>query len=373
MIIRKKCVTLHNKLFSATYKRAMTLHIFNPDHDLALASGLVNFTAPHAGRQLRHDQGWLPAIWATEGDEVLVDNEEQAVTEWRRTFKNSKHVAFRQKHRSFGGEHREVSPWGWNAALRTQLLRLRLAEECIPTYDELQEIRQLSHRRTAAWLLPQLRMENTLGQAEEYTDASAVERIMQSQSHIVLKAPWSSSGRGIRFFRIQKPTESDLRWMQHVVERQGSIMIEPLFNKAKDFAMEFYSDGQGNISCLGLSLFHTENGAYTGNIIATEQRKREILNNYLVRSDLPDLVQERICQLLGPLFNGKYQGPFGVDMMTSEAMDLHPCVEINLRRTMGHVALAAGKLLNPNEDDDIVYAMHIDYTNNKYKLRIKRL
>ena len=46
----------------------MTLHIFNPEHDIALASGLANFTAPHAGRQLRHDLGFLPAIWAQEGD-----------------------------------------------------------------------------------------------------------------------------------------------------------------------------------------------------------------------------------------------------------------------------------------------------------------
>ena len=31
----------------------MTLHVFNPEHDIALASNLSNFTAPHAGRQLR--------------------------------------------------------------------------------------------------------------------------------------------------------------------------------------------------------------------------------------------------------------------------------------------------------------------------------
>ena len=33
------------------------LQIFNPEHDIALAANLSNFTAPHAGRQLRHDLG----------------------------------------------------------------------------------------------------------------------------------------------------------------------------------------------------------------------------------------------------------------------------------------------------------------------------
>ena len=42
----------------------MKLHIFNPEHDLALAANLSNFTAPHAGRQLRADLGFIPAIWA---------------------------------------------------------------------------------------------------------------------------------------------------------------------------------------------------------------------------------------------------------------------------------------------------------------------
>ena len=56
----------------------MTLHIFNPEHDIALASGLANFTAPHAGRQLRHDLGFLPALWASEGDIIMVDDVDQA-------------------------------------------------------------------------------------------------------------------------------------------------------------------------------------------------------------------------------------------------------------------------------------------------------
>ena len=60
----------------------------------------------------------------------------------------------------------------------------------------------------------------------------------------------------------------------------------------------------------------------------------------------------------------------GIDMMVVKEnglRKLHPCVEINLRRTMGHVALA----MSPT-DDDIRYVMRIEYTDN-YKLRIRKL
>ena len=51
----------------------MILHVFNPEHDIALASNLSNFTAPHAGRQLRYDLGFLPALWAEDGDIIKID------------------------------------------------------------------------------------------------------------------------------------------------------------------------------------------------------------------------------------------------------------------------------------------------------------
>ena len=49
----------------------MKLHIFNPDHDLALAANQKIFTAPHAGRLLRGDLSFIPALWADDGDLVL--------------------------------------------------------------------------------------------------------------------------------------------------------------------------------------------------------------------------------------------------------------------------------------------------------------
>ena len=134
--------------------------------------------------------------------------------------------------------------------------------------------------------------------------------------------------------------------------------------------MEFESDGKGEVRYLGLSLFHTQNGAYTGNVLATEEEKLEKISRYIPACLLND-IQEKICAILGPLYREKYAGPFGVDMMVVSGEDhrhflLNPCVEINLRRTMGHVALALSKQVPSG------YVMRIDYTENTYKLRIQQ-
>lgn len=144
-------------------------------------------------------------------------------------------------------------------------------------------------------------------------------------------------------------------------------MVEPYYSKVKDFGMEFESDGKGHIEYLGMSLFHTANGAYTGNLLASESAKKEIISRYIPDALLKK-VQQKICTELGETYKGKYQGPFGIDMMVCANSLLHPCVEINLRRTMGHVALA----LSPT-DYDIRRVMRIDYVSNNYQLTINRL
>ena len=339
------------------------LHIFNPEHDIALASNLANFTAPHAGRQLRMDLGFLPAIWAKEGDYVLVDNVEHAGKACRRVTRQAGKSLFADvSPKDIDG----ISVWGWDKALKAQLKRKGCDPSLLPSDAYLEHIRQLSHRRTSARLLPLLQMERTVGEAYECTKPEEVEALLQKYGQIVLKAPWSSSGRGVRFCENEKGEMRNEKWMRNVISRQGSIMVEPYYDKIKDFGMEFSADGQGHIRYEGLSLFHTVNGAYVGNILATERAKQEMLSRY-IPDDFIGCIQEKITSLLDL---GDYAGPFGVDMMIVKSPSgflLHPCVEINLRRTMGHVALS----LTP-DDDEIVKVMRIELTDH-YKLKINKL
>lgn len=369
----------------------MTLHIFNPEHDIALASDLSNFTAPHAGRQLCHDLGYLPALWADEGDAVLVDSVDLAerslrkvVTAGRRLKLIDRQVGVRLVSSSGALSLSGVKPWGWNKALCARLKRGGVDAALLPTDEQLGFIRQLSHRRIAAQLLTRLRREGTLGESFECTRAEEVEALLGRYGRLVLKAPWSSSGRGLRFLDKERtPLQMQAGWLRNLLERQGSVMVEPYYNKVKDFGMEFTALADGTIRYDGLSLFHTTNGAYTGNILATEAAKRQMLSRY-IPTDLLDAVRVDVCRLLAPVFQDCYAGPFGIDMMVlsrGELMDtgiehcgnsndqrvfcLHPCVEINLRCTMGHVALA----LAPH-DDDIMAVMRIEYNGSTYQLKL---
>ena len=366
------------KIFARKFEK-MTIHIFNPEHDIALAANLSNFTAPHAGRQLRSDLGFLPALWAKEGDAVLVDDQERAEQGYKRLAQLlKKHLAgaFQAQDVRFVGLKQlsalenvtRVDPWGWNVAQKAQLKRSGVADDVLPQDERLEEIRQLSHRRTSAKVLPKLMMEGTIGESYECFTEQEIETLLGRYDRLVLKAPWSSSGRGLRFVTRDSFTPQVKGWLRHLLEAQGSVMAEPFYDKEKDFGVEFWATETGEILYEGLSLFHTSNGAYTGNLLATEKLKREILSRY-ISTDLLDNVTETIKTELSPILKGKYTGPFGVDMMIvkGENFMLHPCVEINLRRTMGHVALA----LRPT-DDDVVRVMRIAYSEGRYKMNIER-
>ncbi len=358
--------------------KSKTLHIFNPEHDIALASNLANFTAPHAGRELRADLGYLPVLWAEEGDMVLVDNVDYAMKAYRNLRRRIRYqqgaiplpklnIHFAAGNDASIRQATAVNPWGWDKTLTASLKRKGIDELLMPDDDRLDMIRRLSHRRTSAQLLPMLQQKGTVGESYECTRPDEVEALLARYGQVVMKAPWSSSGRGLRFLSSERtPFKMQAGWFRNVVAVQGSVMVEPFYNKVKDFGMEFYVEEPGKIRYLGLSLFHTANGAYVGNILATEKTKYEYISRYIPVC-LIDAIKQDIMSFKGL---ESYTGPFGVDMMVvagEKGFLLHPCVEINLRRTMGHAALA----LTPVEDG-LRYVMRIEVTND-YKLRINKL
>ena len=341
-----------------------TLHIFNPGHDLALAADIDNFTPPHAARALRGSLDYIPALWAKDGDVVLVDYAPHA----RRAFTRvSQQVAkYRPWHepevkfveeRDLHNIHVDsIDPWGWDRSLSYSLRRRGVDERLLPDADTLRQVRDESHRRTAKQLLGHV----GISEAFECSTLNDIHDLIYKYNKVVAKAPWSSSGRGIRFLN-DTLDEHTLGWLRNTIAQQGSVMVEPLYNKVLDFGMEFQRCGDGTVAYMGLSLFQTINGAYTGNLLATEAVKREILSQYIDLADL-DTFTTAACEYLGRQLT--YVGPFGIDMMALEGRRL-ALAEINLRRTMGHVALAISPL-----DDDLRRVMHIE-TGNIYKLKIR--
>ena len=347
----------------------MKLLVFNPEHDLALAANLSNFTAPHAGRQLRADLGFIPAIWAAADDYVHVENVEDAERRFLRLTRRP-FGRFIAKEQICKHKFTAVDVWGWDLAIRAFLLRWGIDAAILPSVTQIDDIRQLSHRRYAMQLLDCLQMPGIIGSSCETNQIENIIDRLHSGEHLVVKAPWSSSGRGVRFME-DDVNIYDNGWLRNVIVKQGSVMVEPYYNKVKDFGMEFVSDGNGSVSYIGLSLFQTSNGAYTGNILASEEEKESLISRY-IPIDLLKTVQQKICAKMGSWLKDQYTGVFGIDMMVVRRDDgdgflLHPCVEINLRRTMGHVAISLTELTS-----GLPKLMKIEYDSNIYKMKISK-
>src|SRR5574344_300937 len=349
----------------------MKLHVFNPEHDLALANNDVNFVPPHAARQMGFDLSFIQTLWADGGDAVMVEDRQTAekALSLLRCKKPDVKIVTKDDIKSLDVTYVDV--WGWDPSICKKLHNAGVKTSLLCDKGGLENIRNLSNRSFAGKVLKTLKdnIDGLCGSSRYCTSMQEVEEQIYFWDDVVLKAPWSSSGRGLRFAKgkIEPPLTG---WCKNLLLHQGGISVEPYYNKVKDFGVEFSSDGHGKIKYEGLSLFTTVNGAYTGNILASEEKKRGLLSAYLPLGFL-DLVINEICNILAPEFCGKYAGPFGVDMMIVSGRNnygfmLHPCVEINLRRTMGHVSLHLSK------DEEKMSVMSINYNKN-YKIKIMNL
>ena len=364
----------------------MKLHIFNPEHDLALASNLRQFTAPHAGRQLRSDLSFIPALWADEGDLVLVDDIDNA----------------RDKVRHLGGDLVDkvefitkvqlahfiktefldsVHPWGWDLSLKGELEHIGIPEIALPGDAILNKVRALSSRQWAA--------EHLQSGVRFVQSVAEVKSLVREWGKAVIKAPWSSSGRGVRFvsadeFREGSGYPSFERWVGNIIYRQGGVTVEPYYNKVMDFGMEFEMV-DGKVLYRGLSLFDTIKNAYSGNVLCPEDKKVEMMARYVSPERLLQ-IRQHVIDVMEPALKGIYSGPFGVDMMiyakeqnlpasdgaSSDVQDdfgVNECIEVNLRRTMGHVAIDLADYLQETSSE-LNQLMRVEFDGNRYHLRI---
>lgn len=290
----------------------MTLYIFNPENDMALADGHPGYTAPAQIQQMRRELWWLPQWWAEEEDIVWNGEERLNLSDDTR-----------------------ILPWGWSPALCHQLEQAGVQESLLPTQDKIEQIRQLSHRQTAVSLLQELRDELPLdghlaGQSALCQSIEEAEETVNAYGEALLKSPWSSSGRGL--MKTDNPQWK--AWAKRILKAQGSVVVEQFLHKVTDFALEFWLDGKGGVEYRGLSLFYTnERGAYLGNWVAPEEQKLAWLAQYIPLQYL----QEIRAWWTARLSRFDYAGPVGIDMMLAQE-GICPCIETNWRWTMGLVS-----------------------------------
>lgn len=351
----------------------MDLHIFNPEHDIALAYDVPHLTIPHVAQEMRMNLGFLPAFWAKDGDAVLVDDIKYALKASKQYKGMIADVLFVEKTDLASLPLDGVKPWGWDCRVCAELAENGVAADILPTEGQLADVRRFSDREQTKEMLHAVRKGiegDTCGESFVATAMDEACSIIRQLGNAVVKAPWSSSGRGVRYVS-DAADQPKLSWIRHTLQHQGKVMIEPRYNKMCDFAMEFVSTPDGGVRYCGLSVFKTLNAQYTGNVVGSERFKCDLLSRYVSETLLDDIAS-RLEQNLTAMLSGRYAGEFGVDMMVVAGAEgdrflLHPCVEINLRRTMGHLALSLY-----GGDDEHARLMSIVHDVN-YQLKLQRI
>lgn len=313
------------------------LLLFNPEHDYALANGGPYYIPPAAVKLLSSRLQYLPMVWAQTGDFILrADNIIQS-------YPDLKSMSVK----AINDKLENIETWGWNPALRHRLLSLGIRENLLPDLIYLNTLRQLSHRRIS---ISCNRFLSSPIIPTEIDSVSEAEKYAAYHRGCFFKLPWSSGGRGV-LATIELNSSQIKEWVTGGIRRQGSILAEPFIDRSLDFA-SLWTITDGIVGFDGLSVSLSDGrGKYKGNLLGTQ----EDLSSYISRftsnlsSHIIDRQKEFISNKIAPFYNGK----LGIDMACDKNGTVYPCIEVNLRRTMGHVAmdylsfLQGGKSLPP--------------------------
>ena len=317
--------------------------VFNPEHDMALSNGDRHFIAPQNIRDMARDLAPLMSYVGSDGPLV----------------------------------------WGWDHAICEQLLRMGIPADELPSTEALASLRGHSGRQSAHELLSMFHAQHAggpyTGESIIVTDTDQLTPFVARHHHVVLKAPYSSSGKGLRHVKTHpvppceggksspaentsmstsSPSQGGMErissWAEALIRRHGYLTAEPCYNKVQDFAIEFIVTDD-TCRFIGYSLFNTNaHGRYEANLLMEDEAIELLLAQHVPLAALHEVREWIIAHAhhIVPVVWDTTRHPlyFGIDMMVvkdgqkSEFINhksefkLHPCVEINLRLNMGIIA-----------------------------------
>lgn len=344
----------------------MKLHIFNPETDYALASNSISYTPPAAVQSLKNELSLFPSIYADSGDAILLPEgislEKISMGALARLVvnKNIKLVKYEDID-SFIKEypHAQIKPWGWNQALVHYFERKKISHylpfhvgirKLYPLQDDIDLIRRLSHRRTAIQFLRNFKdiMHPSIKIPLELDNIAEVMKICSEEGEHYLKAPWSSSGRGLLYTKELLDYHIE-PWARGVINHQNSVIIETAYERGLDFATEWDCES-GGVKFIGLSTFKTSpRGKFKSSYVNSQENIADQILQHVdisdARNNLTKIIHRQTL-LLATHIAPFYDGPVGIDMLVTKDGVINPCVEINLRLTIGRIAIEVDRRKN---------------------------
>lgn len=346
------------------------IYLFNPTCEYAVANGNASWQPNRLLQKMESDLAVLPLYLAQPGDYVLIDvaPSEEFLSRLKELNVHlpefiTKKVAL-QRERFLKIPKGKLLPWGWSPAAHRLLAPLKTscstAFLASPVSIWKPEYREL-YSKKFAWEIrkeisnqidPKIMISPEL-HPEICTTQSEIEYLLSRWQKLMIKAPWSSSGRGLQ--PITKIPVHPKVWekLLGMVQEQGYVMVEPFLDKTLDMALQFELN-KGKATYLGISRFAADKkGQYQGNFLNGFPHSANIEVKTFARS-LPEKI---VAPLVSAIEKSKlaswYEGFFGVDLLVFRNEDnqlkVNPCLEINVRQNMGLLSLQLEKLLIPEK------------------------
>jgi hypothetical protein len=346
------------------------IYLFNPTCEYAVGNGQPSWQPNLLLQKMEEDLGALPLYLAQQKDVVLVRKmpSEKFISRMNHlglTVPEFYPVQEISRDKNFIARPKNsLLPWGWSPSAHRLLEPLK--PNCSPEFLESpvavwkSHYRELYSRKYARELLvallkllpPQFMLQEQMLPVI-CTSVKQIEELQTRWGKIMVKAPWSSSGRGLQPLTKTPVVPKVREKLQGIINDQGYAMAEPYLYKQLDVALQFQLI-KGKVQYLGISRFFTDKkGRYEGNY----------LNGWPSESDSAVVkFAEKMCLLLpGPIaavieaseLANLYEGNFGIDTLiytdAEGVVRINPCLELNLRQNMGLLSLRFEKMVVPGK------------------------
>ncbi len=344
------------------------IYYFNPTCEYAVANGRIWWQPNRLLQKMEADLGTLPVFFARPEDVVLVHK-----TPSSGFIESLKKVGIdvpefvllddAVNDRNFLGRPKNrLMPWGWSPHVHRVLAPFKPSCSEVffrsPVFKWQPEHRELYSKKFALGILNQLLVQHP---AEYYipkqltgeicSTVKDIEPLLNRWGKIMVKAPWSSSGRGLQPV-TKKPVHPKV-WekLQGMINEQGYVIVEPFLDKKFDMAFQFEM-ASGNIQYLGISNFIADKkGQYQGNYLNGLTENADPVLTIFAEKCKTGLVNPLIDILKKSKLARLYEGTFGVDTLIyadeNQELRINPCLEINVRQNMGLLSLKLNHLLYP--------------------------
>lgn len=342
------------------------IYLFNPTCEYAVANGNASWHPNKILQKMEADLATLPLYFATENDIIIVPNLPDSEFNERLQSIGIKSPVFATEKELLNKPPEQIgtlNPWGWSPAVHKRFQSLK--DNCSsyfkasPVFDWQVQYRELYTKKFALQLLNKIiekyPSEHFISQ-EEVSEVcktrDQIEELLAKWDKLMVKAPWSSSGRGLQ--PITKQPVHDKVWekLLGIVKEQGYAIVEAFQNKELDLAFQFRLKN-GKIHFQGTSNFTADKkGQYLGNSLnGLPDELDEDIKEFA--KEISELIIPALTEEIGKSdLAKKYEGYFGVDTLIfrdkNGTLKVNPCLEINVRYNMGLLSLYLEKLVPEN-------------------------